>query len=100
MDEILNGTSPEEHTALEWSIIRYLIRTQTPSILATHDRKLQSLEVELPGVVNIHVDEKGQQSFTVKSGPSLFRNAIQVTRDAGLPAEITSEAEAYLSQHQ
>ena len=96
MDEILTGTSPEEHTAAEQAIIRSLVNGGSISILSTHDRKLQALEKQIPGVVNIHVDDRSQDAFKIKLGPSNYRNAIQVMRDAGIPDDICDDAEAYL----
>jgi DNA mismatch repair ATPase MutS len=96
MDEILNGTSPEEHTAIETAVLRHVLGQKYLGILATHDRKLQVLANELPGLANIHVDDKAANTFTVKLGPSVHRNAVQVLVDAGVPAAITAEAERSL----
>lgn len=95
-DEILTGTSADEHWAAEQAVIEAL--HATPNLLtitATHDRTHTALEGKLPGLRNIHVTLDG---FKIDKGPSIDYNAFDVMDRAGVKRSITDRARELLRQ--
>jgi len=97
LDEVLQGTNPDDRIAIERAIVRYLARTGRLFLVATHNLKITSLEGEVPGLRNIHVEEKfvdGKMVFSYKilPGPATTRNAVATLKEKGFPEEIINEA--------
>jgi hypothetical protein len=97
-DEVFTGTSYEEKTAAEEAIYKYLVEHRTAAIVTSHNRNLVRLGEEIPGFVNLHASEDPAQAFRILPGPSRTRNALDVMREEGIPAEIIKDAEGILSQ--
>jgi DNA mismatch repair ATPase MutS len=98
-DEILTGTSPEEHAILERNVLMELAAQKAMFVFASHQRDLASLEKVYPGVlINRHMsdsDDPGRK-YRIEEGPSSLRNALQVMLDAGVSAEFVGRARAEL----
>lgn len=97
IDEILQGTNPDDRIAIERAIARYLAGTGNLFLIATHNLKITGLEGEVPGVRNIHVEERFQDgkmkfSYKVTPGPATSRNAIPALEMKGFPEEVIGEA--------
>jgi len=104
MDEILQGTNPEESTAAQWGMVRYLAKTNNLFMLATHNPKVTELEGVEPGVANYHVEEyyeNGQMKFThrVLPGPAVSRNGLRTLEMKKFPQAILDEAKRVVGAH-
>ncbi len=90
MDEILTGTSKEEHNALERAVLEDLHqRPNVFTLLATHDRTLTTLEREVDGAGNLHVTLSGHR---IELGPSTDFNAFATAERAGVSGSILNRA--------
>ncbi|MBI5624641.1 MAG: hypothetical protein HY924_12755 [Elusimicrobia bacterium] len=97
MDEILQGTNPEERTAAERAIVRYLAKTPNLFMVATHNLDMAGLASEVAAIRNFHVEDKrpdGRPGFPyeVKPGPALTKNGIATLEKKGFPEEVVREA--------
>ncbi|MBI5883722.1 MAG: hypothetical protein HZB91_11535 [Elusimicrobia bacterium] len=97
MDEILQGTNPEERTAAERAIVRYLAATPNLFMVATHNLNIADLVAEISGIRNYHVEDKrpdGRPGFPyeVQPGPATTKNGITTLEKKGFPKEIVQEA--------
>ncbi len=98
LDEILQGTNPEESSAAQWAIVRHMARTGNLFLLATHDPKVTEIAGQEPGVTNLHVEESfedGRMKFSHKvlPGPAASRNGLLTLRVKKFPQDIVEEAE-------
>ncbi len=79
IDELLSGTNSTERLQASESIIRYLAKQNTLSVIATHDLELAG---RLNGTCDFYhftdnVDETGLKfDYQLKSGIATTRNAI------------------------
>lgn len=94
IDEILQGTNPQDRAAIERAVARWLAGTGRLFVVATHNLDVVSLEGEQTGVRNLHVDESadGRPAYKVLPGPSTTRNAVDVLARKGFPVPIVDEA--------
>lgn len=94
IDEILQGTNPQDRAAIERAIVRYLSRTERLFLVATHNLDVVTLEGEEQGVRNVHVEESsdGRATHKVMPGPSTTRNAVETLERKGFPAEIVRDS--------
>ncbi len=86
LDEILTGTSQEDHRDAESA--NFVELHETPnviSILATHDREMARYADELAGVSNLQVSLEGN---LILEGASTIYNASDVMREAGVPERV------------
>jgi hypothetical protein len=92
MDEILTGTSPEEHQDAESAMIDYVIESpQTLGMLATHDRSRADLFYTYRDRMKLlHMSDSDEPSriFRIEEGISRRRNALAVMEKAGVPSSI------------
>ncbi|MBI4052260.1 MAG: CPBP family intramembrane metalloprotease [Elusimicrobia bacterium] len=103
MDEILQGTNPEERTAAEEAIVRYLARTDNLFLLATHNLNIAQLAEKEPSLKNFHVEENlenGEMKFSykIKAGPANSRNGLLTLEMKGFPQDILQEARTRLDK--
>ncbi|MDY4788032.1 MAG: DNA mismatch repair protein MutS [Bacilli bacterium] len=102
-DEIGRGTSTFDGMALAQAIIEYLTyNVKALTLFSTHYHELTSLEKELKGVKNIHVDvyeENDEVTFLykIKEGPANKSYGINVARLASLPQELLDRASSILT---
>jgi hypothetical protein len=94
IDEILQGTNPQDRAAIERAIARYLARTGRLFLVATHNLDVVTLEGEETGVRNVHVEESpdGRATHKVLPGPSTTRNAVETLERKGFPMEIIRDS--------
>jgi DNA mismatch repair protein MutS len=105
MDEIGRGTSTYDGISIAWAIAAYLVSNHKPKTLfATHYHELQSLSEEFPtAVTNYHMTVAGETSqpvflYTLRQGGASSSFGIAVAKLAGLPKEVTNQANHYLTQ--
>ncbi len=103
LDEILQGTNPEESNAAQQAIIRYLARTHNLFLLSTHNQQVTKLAQAAPELTNAHVEETvkdGAMTFSHKilDGPSRTRNGLTTLEVKGFPEEIVREARRIIGE--
>ena len=95
LDEIFRGTNSVERVAASTEVLRWLLAHGALVLAATHDHALTGL---LEGVYqNFHFGEVLGGSgldfdYRLKEGPALTRNAIELLRFLGYPAELVEAA--------
>jgi DNA mismatch repair protein MutS len=104
MDEIGRGTSTFDGLSLAWAVARHLASgVGAFTLFATHYFELTTLAMELPGVVNLHLDatEHGEDLVflhAVKEGPANRSYGLAVAKLAGVPAPVITAARRYLAE--
>ncbi|MEO0973636.1 MAG: DNA mismatch repair protein MutS, partial [Pseudomonadota bacterium] len=104
MDEVGRGTSTFDGLSLAWAAARYIAEhVGAFTLFATHYFELTSLERDVPGVANVHLDatEHGEQLVflhSVKDGPANQSYGLAVARLAGVPRTVIDSARSYLAQ--
>ncbi len=104
MDEVGRGTSTFDGLSLAWAAARYIAaQVKAFTLFATHYFELTSLEREVEGCVNVHLDatEHGEQLVflhAVKDGPANQSYGLAVARLAGVPRPVIEDARAYLAE--
>ncbi len=104
LDEVGRGTSTYDGMSLAWAVVEYLHgRVGARTLFATHFHELTELAELLPRVHNVsmRVKEEGRRVVflhEVAEGRADRSYGIHVARLAGLPEEITCEAERVLGQ--
>lgn len=98
-DEPFNGTSPEDYPILQQSLALLLASKRgVISVVATQDRRIQSLEQPGNGIKNYHLSDAFEGTpYLLRSGPSTYRNALDVLRDAGVSDEFIRQARERIS---
>ncbi|MEM9383669.1 MAG: DNA mismatch repair protein MutS [Pseudomonadota bacterium] len=104
MDEVGRGTSTFDGLSLAWAAARYIARQVGAfTLFATHYFELTSLEREVEGCANVHLDatEHGEQLVflhAVKDGPANQSYGLAVARLAGVPRPVIDDARTYLAE--
>ena len=96
IDEILTGTSNQEHDALERGTLQVL--ATTPGVLftlSTHDRTIADMAEKFPQIGNLHTTLEGHR---IEEGVSTDYNAIEVLRRKGAPAIFLDRAAQYMAE--
>lgn len=103
MDEIGRGTSTYDGLSIAWAIVEYILRyLKAKTLFATHYHELTRLS-EKKGIVNYNVLVKEHLSgvdFLHKVAPGSADKSygIHVAKLAGIPKEITSNADGILAK--
>jgi DNA mismatch repair protein MutS len=103
LDEIGRGTSTFDGLSLAWAVARDIAtRVRAFALFATHYFELTTLEAEVPGCANVHLDatEHGDGIVflhAVKDGPANRSYGLQVAQLAGVPLAVIGEARRYLA---
>jgi DNA mismatch repair protein MutS len=104
MDEIGRGTSTFDGLSLAWAVARHLVtKVGAFTLFATHYFELTQLAMEMPGVVNLHLDatEHGDELVflhAVKEGPANRSYGLAVAKLAGVPGPVITAARRYLAE--
>jgi DNA mismatch repair protein MutS2 len=94
-DELGAGTDPQEGSALARGILTYLMRRQTPALVATHYPELKAFAHNAEGILNASVE------FDAKSLKPTYRlligipgrsNALAIAKRLGISEEILHDA--------
>lgn len=103
IDEIGRGTSTFDGLALAYAIARHLIqKNRSHTLFATHYFELTQLALEMPGVVNVHLDAVEHQDriiflHALEEGPASQSYGLQVAALAGVPNSVIREARSHLA---
>ena len=103
MDEVGRGTSTFDGLSLAWAAAAHLARaSRAMTLFATHYFEMTTLEEQLDGVANVHLDavEHGDRIVflhAVKPGPANRSYGLQVAALAGVPADVINQARAKLT---
>lgn len=96
LDEIFKGTNTIERVAAGKAVLSYLGRSMNHLVFAsTHDVELTHLlnpEYELYHFTEVIHENEIQFDYKLKEGPVTTRNAIDILRINGYPAEIIQDA--------
>ncbi len=104
VDEIGRGTSTFDGLSLAQAIARHLAeRNASLTLFATHYFELTQLALEVPGVVNVHLDavEHGERVVflhALEEGPASQSYGLQVAALAGVPASVIRQARRTLRE--
>jgi DNA mismatch repair protein MutS len=108
MDEIGRGTSTYDGISLAWSIASYLVTNEDlkpKTLFATHYHELCDLEKKYPDSISnyqvlVEEDSEGEPVFLHKvvEGSAGHSYGIAVARLAGVPKEVTKQAEEVLKR--
>lgn len=104
MDEVGRGTATSDGLAIAHACVQHLASMGCLSLFATHYFELTTLADQHPQMRNVHVvasDVDGQLLLLhqIRSGAASCSFGLHVARMAGMPAEVLTQAQQYLSQH-
>ena len=101
LDELGAGTDPAEGSALARAFLETLLRQGATVFVATHYPELKAFAQLTPGVVNGSVEFDPQTlrpTYRLTIGLPGRSNAFSIATRLGLPAAITDQARAYVSE--
>lgn len=102
LDEIGRGTSTYDGVAIAQAVLEYIVNELgSRSMFATHYHELTSLESEVLGMKNFHVqiEEKSKDIrflYTLAQGACLKSFGIEVAKLSGLPKSVLNRASEVL----
>lgn len=102
LDEVGRGTSTLDGLAIAQAALEHLHAAGAHTLFATHYFELTRLELDHPGLVNLHVaaeeDETGLTFYhQVIPGAARQSYGVEVAKLAGLPAPVTARAARLLT---
>ena len=107
LDEIGRGTSTYDGISIAWSIAEYLHEhpTKAKTLFATHYHELNEMTNKFSRIKNFNVSIKRKENEiifmrTLKEGGSNHSFGIHVARMAGMPENVTFNAEEILKELQ
>ena len=107
LDEIGRGTSTYDGISIAWSIAEYLHEhpTKAKTLFATHYHELNEMTNKFSRIKNYNVSIKRKENEiifmrTLKEGGSNHSFGIHVARMAGMPKNVTVNAEEILKELQ
>ena len=107
LDEIGRGTSTYDGISIAWSIAEYLHEhpTKAKTLFATHYHELNEMTNKFSRIKNFNVSIKRKENEiifmrTLKEGGSNHSFGIHVARMAGMPENVTVNAEEILKELQ
>jgi DNA mismatch repair protein MutS2 len=95
LDELGAGTDPQEGSALARAILTYLMRRQTPALIATHYPELKTFAHGAEGVLNASVEFDGKTlrpTYRLLIGIPGRSNALAIAKRLGISDEIIQDA--------
>jgi len=95
LDELGAGTDPQEGSALARAILSFLMRRQTPSLIATHYPELKAFAHSAEGVLNASVEFDAQSlkpTYRLLIGIPGHSNALAIAKRLGISDEIVQGA--------
>ncbi len=95
LDELGAGTDPQEGSALARAILTYLMRQQTPCLIATHYPELKAFAHSAEGVLNASVEFDAQSlkpTYRLLIGLPGRSNALVIAKRLGIFDEIIQDA--------
>ncbi len=99
LDELGDGTDPQEGSALARAILLHLANKRVPCLIATHYPELKTLAHATPGMVNASMEfdlKTLRPTYHLTIGIPGRSNALLIARRLGLPEEILSNARSMI----
>jgi DNA mismatch repair protein MutS2 len=95
LDEIGSGTDPAEASALAQAYLEHLLTLEARTLATTHLAGLKRFALQAEGACSAAVgqDDTGRPTFRLAQGEVGRSFALEVAREAGLPAGICARAE-------
>ena len=95
LDELGAGTDPQEGSALARAILTFMMKRQTPSLVATHYPELKAFAHSAEGVQNASVEfnpKTLQPTYRLLIGIPGRSNALAIAKRLGISDEILDDA--------
>jgi len=95
LDELGAGTDPQEGSALARAILTFLMRRQTPCLIATHYPELKAFAHGAEGVLNASVEFDSRSlkpTYRLLIGIPGHSNALTIAKRLGISDEIVQDA--------
>ncbi len=95
LDELGAGTDPQEGSALARAILGFLMRRQTPCLIATHYPELKAFAHSAEGVLNASVEFDARSlkpTYRLLIGIPGHSNALAIAKRLGISDEIVQDA--------
>ncbi|MDE6200922.1 MAG: endonuclease MutS2 [Clostridiales bacterium] len=100
LDEVGDGTDPDEGAALAIAVIKKLLRTRSTAVITTHFNSVKEFALGNSGIANacMQFDNVNfRPTYKVLSGVSGSSYALEIAERLGLEREIVDDARAALS---
>jgi len=99
VDEILNGTDPEQASALAMAVIEEFLEKGCRAFVSTHLPNLKISAQRKPGMVNgaMSLDETGRPSFRFEKGHPGISYPFAIASAVGLPEQVIGKARGNLT---
>ena len=101
IDELGNGTDPNEGAALAMAVLEQLMQQKARVLCTTHFHRLKAFAALTPGVQNVSVafdTATGRPSYKLRYGAPGFSDALAVSRSLGFAPQVIDRAQKYLDQ--
>jgi DNA mismatch repair protein MutS2 len=100
LDELGNGTDPQEGAALALATLEHLKDSGATVLAATHFHQIKTWAALTPGAVPVAVNSTvaGEPSFGLSYGSPGFSGGIHMAQRLGLPDFLTQKAQSYLEE--
>jgi DNA mismatch repair protein MutS2 len=98
LDELGNGTDPQEGAALALSVLEHLLTTGATVVSATHFHLVKAWAALTDGVVSLAVNasEDGAPSYGLAYGTPGFSGGLNMAGRLGLPPFLVDRARSFL----
>lgn len=100
LDEVGDGTDPDEGAALAIAVIKKLLRTRSTAVITTHFNSVKEFALGSNGIANacMQFDNVNfRPTYKVLSGVSGSSYALEIAERLGLEKQIVDDARASLS---
>ncbi|MDE6617890.1 MAG: endonuclease MutS2 [Clostridiales bacterium] len=100
LDEVGDGTDPDEGAALAIAVIKKLLRTRSTAVITTHFNSVKEFALGSIGIANacMQFDNVNfRPTYKVLSGVSGSSYALEIAERLGLEKDIVNDARAALS---
>lgn len=100
LDEVGDGTDPDEGAALAIAVIKKLLRTRSTAVITTHFNSVKEFALGSSGIANacMQFDNVNfRPTYKVLSGVSGSSYALEIAERLGLEKEIVDDAKSALS---
>jgi DNA mismatch repair protein MutS2 len=100
LDELGNGTDPQEGAALALAVLGHLLTTGATVVTATHFHLVKAWALLTEGVVPVAVNssEDGLPAYGLSYGTPGFSGGLNMAQRLGLPAFLVDAARGFLDE--
>ncbi len=100
LDEVGDGTDPDEGAALAVAVIKKILRERATSVITTHFNSVKEFAIECQGIENACMQFDNinfRPTYKLLTGVSGSSYALEIAEKLGLDSQIVSDAKAALS---